>query len=85
MYYYFGSGLTIFNMGAYLTIKSIFHNAITLIYFDSWNQPVLSKEGKFSWSRKQLKPLIGFEPRLAIHCASTNSYNVEFINNLVYN
>ena len=43
----------------------------------SWNQPVLSKKGKVSCSRKQRGPLMGLEPttsilryRRATHCAT---------------
>ena len=75
--------LTIFNEGAYMTFKSIFHKALNLFYFDcditleSWNQPVLSNKGKVSCSRKQRGPLMGLEPTTstlrvghAIHCAT---------------
>ena len=62
--------LTIFNEGAYLTFKSIFHKALNfssvrLWYharIHSWNQPVLSNKGKVSCSRKQRGPLMGLEP-----------------------
>ena len=61
--------LTMFNEGAYLTFKTIFHKALNLFQFDcdyharirSWNQPVLSNKGKVSCSMKQRGPLMGLE------------------------
>jgi len=56
------------NLGAYLTFKLIFHKLgpkFILIgcefklYNCSWNQPVLSNEGKFSYPRKQPEPMMG--------------------------
>ena len=62
---YFGLVLMIFNEGAYLTLKSIFHKALNLFQLinlfrlwnhaqiRSWNQLALSNKNKVSWSRKQ--------------------------------
>ena len=63
--------MTIFNEGAYLTYKSIFHKALNLFKFDCEimlksvprNQPVLSNKGKVSCSRKQWGPWWGSNPR----------------------
>ena len=62
-------GLTIFNNGAYLTFKTIFHKGLNLFKFDceyhaqilSWNQPVLSNEGNVLCSRNQQDCLMGYK------------------------
>ena len=53
--------LTIFNEGAYLTVKSIFHKALNRNHtrIRSSNQPVLSNKSKVSCSKKQRGPFDG--------------------------
>ena len=52
--------LMIFNEGAYLTFKSIFHNALNLFVFDC-EITLVSVPGTTS-SRKQRGPLMALEP-----------------------
>jgi len=47
--------LTIFNQGAYLSFKSIFHKALNLFYFDC---EITFEYGKHYTVGEQLKPLL---------------------------
>ena len=42
-------------------VKQAFFAYVNQAWIRSWNQPVLSNEGKVSCSRKQRKPLTGLE------------------------
>jgi len=53
----------VFNKGAYFAFFIYFYRFyhFGLIVKLCWDQLVLNNEGKVSWSRKQRKPLMGFE------------------------
>jgi len=53
----------VFNKGVYFAFLFLFYRFyhFGLIVKLCWDQLVLNNQGKVSWSRKQRKPLMGFE------------------------